>query len=192
LSCQWESVCQRFVVERGLYSFLVTRTHARITRTEQSHIQTLLARSTATMVRQSPETHTEHFEMDLCATCYEAPATFCFSVWCSPCAVYMQRGRILQHRWEEATCCMGYYGSCFDECMQACPRACTAFEVCACFWCSLFGNRAAIQDRYLIQNTACEDCLFWTACICSWVRCIVYVWCRVCLGVYSTHMCVRV
>mmetsp|Transcript_49224 Transcript_49224/g.123746 ORF Transcript_49224/g.123746 Transcript_49224/m.123746 type:complete len:192 (+) Transcript_49224:144-719(+) len=127
------------------------------------------------MVRASPETHHEHFSMDLCATCYELPASFCFNLWCSPCAVYQQRARLIGNRWEENKCCMGYYGPCFDGCMRPCPRACTAFEACCCFWCSLFGNRAAIQDRYLIQNTACEDCLFWTACICSWIRCILSV-----------------
>jgi len=115
-----------------------------------------------------------HFHSDLFLTCFTHPIYWCCACICPCCFACKQRYDILDGDITDYKCCGGAYGNC--SCGgEMCPPVCLCLETWFCCWCAIFGNRWLIQNMYQIHNTAFETCIFWTACICSWVMCIISI-----------------
>ena len=119
------------------------------------------------------ENYHEHWKVHLLETFSVAPGYWCFSCWCPCWAMYSQRKRINPEFPDNYLCCNGLYcGECSwlggPGLCQKCPRTCLVTESIFCCWCAIFANRATLQHRYEIRNTKLEECMIWTACICSW------------------------
>lgn len=107
------------------------------------------------------------------APCVE-PQEFCLACFCPPCYSYQQRVTLIgsDALSRSYRCCNGAYGNC--SCGgENCGELCLGAEVVCCFWCSVFGNRLTLQNRFNIRNTSCENFILWLACILSWVRLIL-------------------
>merc|ERR1719324_840963 len=77
----------------------------------------------------------DHWDVELCQTCYKVPGKFCCAFWCPCCFSYLQRVRIydddLDNRY---MCCGGAYGYCCPNQWRACPRFWLVLEVIFCLW----------------------------------------------------------
>jgi hypothetical protein len=124
------------------------------------------------MVRKDDATRVEDWHVGLFEAPCVAPQECCLACFCPPCYSYQQRLALVGSDIVNYKCCNGAYGDCScggDNCGQICLGA----EVLCCFWCSIFGNRVTIQNRYHIRNTPFENFIFMLACILSWIRFIV-------------------
>mmetsp|Transcript_44840 Transcript_44840/g.129587 ORF Transcript_44840/g.129587 Transcript_44840/m.129587 type:complete len:210 (-) Transcript_44840:110-739(-) len=96
-----------------------------------------------------------------------APLQCCFGCFCTCCAAYQQRNELLDLTGEPYVCCSGL-----------CPcgplgepqdRKCLVLEACCCPGLALSGNRFMVQTRFDKMNTACDDCILTTVCLCDCV-----------------------
>lgn len=125
------------------------------------------------MVRKDLSEKNNNWHVGLFEAAFKAPMDCLLACVCAPCYSYYQRLVLTNHFASTAyRCCNGAYGDCACH-GDSCPELCLAGEVCFCFWCSVFGNRVTIQQRYDVKNTACEECVLWSACILSWIIVIV-------------------
>jgi len=124
------------------------------------------------MPRKRPNA-TNHWDVHLCGTCFEVPDKWCLAFFCPPCVAFKQRIEVLDNNMDSYVCCGGMYGDCCKFVSDPCPTCCLGIESCICFWCAISANRFLIQNKYDVRNTCCEECLIWTACIFSFVWCIV-------------------
>jgi len=101
----------------------------------------------------------------------KSPICFCYGCCCPCCMAIQQRWKILDVVQEEYVCCGGLFPCCcFGNTM---PRECAVVEACCCTGLAIAGNRFMVQTRFDRMNTCCDDCILWTACIVSWVVCIL-------------------
>jgi hypothetical protein len=121
------------------------------------------------------ETETNHWQVNLCETCYKEPCEFCKACMC-PCAYAgCQRYDLLDHNLENYVCCAGLMGDCLNSCTKPCPGCCLVVEVSLCCWMAISANRAIIQNTYGIRNTKCENFLIIMAGVCSIAVCLASI-----------------
>ncbi|CAI5481131.1 unnamed protein product [Closterium sp. Yama58-4] len=115
---------------------------------------------------------------------WQAPAKelpfCCIATWCSPCASYYLRDRVLYGDMSRYQCCGGFL-PCSGHCGESkCPKFCLGMEVCLCFPSSVAATRFLIQDQLNIMNSKCDNgilaflvCLEQLACIFAILACIL-------------------
>ncbi|CAI7728589.1 unnamed protein product [Closterium sp. NIES-53] len=115
---------------------------------------------------------------------WQAPAKelpfCCIATWCSPCASYYLRDRVLYGDMSRYQCCGGFL-PCSGHCGESkCPKFCLGVEVCLCFPSSVASTRFLIQDQLNIMNSKCDNgilaflvCLEQLACIFAILACIL-------------------
>lgn len=112
---------------------------------------------------------TGEWKIGLCTAPVMAPHWFCCGCFCSCCLASTQRHEILDIINEPYVCCGGIFpcgplGAPRD-------RNCVWLEACCCTGYAIAGNRFLIQTRFDRQNTCCDDCILWTACLAPWIIC---------------------
>jgi len=112
-------------------------------------------RYAACEVRQ--QHYVKHWDTDLKSAMGRAPGYCCFTLWCSWCASYQLRKRVLYGDMSRYLCCGGMM-PCSGRCGESnCPEFCLAVEVCCCFAQSVASTRWMIQDEQHLQNTQCDN-----------------------------------
>ena len=100
---------------------------------------------------------TGEFHDGLCGSMTNNCMECCFFTYLPPCAVYVQRQRLLKLTREPYVCCAGLWPACgFDR-----PRAemWMIAEMYLCLGIAFAGNRFMVQTRLNRKNTSCDDCL---------------------------------
>lgn len=102
-----------------------------------------------------------------------------------------QRLQILEVTGEPYVCCGGMIPCC---CLgEPQDKCCVALEACCCPSLAVAGNRFLIQTRFDRHNTACDDCLLWFTCLCSWAVCIAEcAGCDVPEGIENAVDCLKI
>ena len=116
-----------------------------------------------------------HWDVHICSTCVKVPLYWLCGCFCFPCFGCYQRGVIIED-WENYRCCQNYVCGCGDCChsvTKPCPQVCACIEAFCFPWCTLFSNRAYIQDKFMIANTKLEEIMALLLCICSCIICIL-------------------
>eukprot|EP01099_Mayorella_cantabrigiensis_P005828 TRINITY_DN472_c0_g1_i1.p1 TRINITY_DN472_c0_g1~~TRINITY_DN472_c0_g1_i1.p1 ORF type:complete len:192 (-),score=32.59 TRINITY_DN472_c0_g1_i1:87-626(-) len=121
---------------------------------------------------------TEEWDVDLLETCFKVPHWWCLSCLCPCCMAYHQRIRIYENDLDNRYVCFGgAYGEfCVDTCRKCAPVA-LCCEVSCCLGAAIAGNRYLIKRAYNVKNTWLENMILLCACICSWVICILRIFC---------------
>mmetsp|Transcript_37764 Transcript_37764/g.52334 ORF Transcript_37764/g.52334 Transcript_37764/m.52334 type:complete len:185 (+) Transcript_37764:38-592(+) len=115
------------------------------------------------------------WDVHICSTCCKVPMYWCLGCLCYPCFACYQRGVIIED-WDNYKCCQNYVcgcGDCCESCTSPCPPCCAFLEACICPWCSLFSNRAFLQDKFQIANTKLEEAMMICLCVCSCIICLL-------------------
>ncbi|KAG0606477.1 hypothetical protein M758_9G143600 [Ceratodon purpureus] len=111
----------------------------------------------------------------LLRTPLEDPLYCCYSIWCSRCAAYGLRGRVLDNDWSRYQCCGGSMPCSGSWGEEKCPRLCAVLEVIMCFTLAVFVTRSMLQDALHTKNAKCDNCIianiyhctpFCTCCAC--------------------------
>lgn len=116
------------------------------------------------------------WQFPLCKAPCEAPAMWCYGLFCPCCFSFQQRNKILDITGEPYACFGGTCGCCCcgRECSSRQPWLC--LETCCCTSPSIIANRYLIQTRFGIMNDPCDDkmltCLVCLQCVGCIVQCI--------------------
>ena len=99
----------------------------------------------------------DHFKTDQCSAICASPSECCFFYCCNPCAVYVQRKKLLDITKEPYVMCAGTFPYCgFDKPMS---DSCLFVEVCCCNGAALAGNKFMAQSRFGLKNDCCDKML---------------------------------
>ena len=126
-------------------------------------------------VDEAPEKLPNMWHSELLRTPLEDPLYCCYSIWCSRCAAYGLRGRVLDNDWSRYQCCGGSMpcsGSCGEE---KCPRLCAVLEVIMCFTLAVTVTRSMLQDALQTKNTKCDNCILASMFFAHYLNCLCWI-----------------
>eukprot|EP00002_Diphylleia_rotans_P005413 TRINITY_DN1453_c0_g1_i1.p1 TRINITY_DN1453_c0_g1~~TRINITY_DN1453_c0_g1_i1.p1 ORF type:complete len:176 (+),score=10.89 TRINITY_DN1453_c0_g1_i1:57-584(+) len=131
------------------------------------------------MGRKKPDNpeYVNKWQIPMFTACFDRPCTCCFFCFC-PCIPAYQHRKVLIGDPENYVCCNGELGccsTCFNPCTKPCPEFCMFCEACCCTGTAVLVNRNFIRDRFKLEFTPCEDCIFTILCVCDCVICICKV-----------------
>eukprot|EP00242_Pyramimonas_sp_CCMP2087_P012145 CAMPEP_0198212822 /NCGR_PEP_ID=MMETSP1445-20131203/27801_1 /TAXON_ID=36898 /ORGANISM="Pyramimonas sp., Strain CCMP2087" /LENGTH=197 /DNA_ID=CAMNT_0043887369 /DNA_START=104 /DNA_END=694 /DNA_ORIENTATION=- len=107
-------------------------------------------------IRKSYE---QNWNTPLLTACVADPLCCCTSFFCTCCASYSIRKRVLYGDMSRYLCCGGHCPCSGKMGEKSCPEFCLCLETVCCFTQSVASSRHMIQDEFHIQNTTCDNCL---------------------------------
>ena len=98
-----------------------------------------------------------HFKTDQCSAMCVNPMECCFIYCCMPCAVFVQRKKLLDITKEPYVMCAGTCPCCgFEKPMN---ETCLFLEACCCSGAALAGNKFMAQTRFGFKNDTFDNML---------------------------------
>lgn len=105
------------------------------------------------------------FRHNQCTAVFANPGACCFDFCCPPCAVYLQRKRLLDITKEPYVMCAGTFPCCGLE--KPMPEICLFVEVCYCLSKAHAANKFMAQTRLGLKNDSLDDCVSCCNCFVS-------------------------
>lgn len=121
--------------------------------------------------QQISENFTGKWQHGLFEAPCKAPVDFCFGCCCTCCMAGKQRGDLLDLTGEPYVCCGGLFPC--GPLGEPQDRNCMWAEACCCTGCAIAGNRWMVQTRFDRENTACDECILWLACLMPIIICVL-------------------